>query len=178
LTIRQNTPAATRLATLGAATLFAALLASCDSPGHDPGDSGSDGTGGRAGVPAAEAAIDQFFAAINARDTDRVLAHYHQGDDLVQVACTEVRRGYGRIASMTRMWQEDQADIAIQHRVVRAAAIGPDAAVVAAQGRNQDGLALFWTFVLEREGRDRWLIVQEHQSWADCREPRVHPMGE
>jgi len=160
---------ATTIWILSVTALFAGLLAACDGPG---------GATALTAAADAESAIDDFFAAINAGATDRVLAHYHEGDELVQMACTEVRRGYGRVASMVRMWQEDVAGPAIQHQVVRSVTLGEDAAVVAAQGRNQEGLALFWTFVLLRDGGNGWRIVQEHQSWPDCREPRIHPMGE
>jgi uncharacterized protein (TIGR02246 family) len=132
----------------------------------------------RAAVTAeAEAVIDGLFAATNAHDPERVLAHFSPSDELVQVACTEVRRGYDRLASVIRMWHEDRPDAALEHRVVRALALGPDAAVVAAQGSNDQGLALFWTFVLRRDDRGHLRIVQEHQSWPGCREVRVHRGG-
>jgi ketosteroid isomerase-like protein len=161
-----------------AAALAALLVAS--GAGCDARPAGGDGrseatAGGAAG--GAESAVAQLFQAMNARDTDRVLAHYDRSGDLVQVACTDVRRGFARVESIVRMWHEDNPGIRIEHEVVRSVLMGDDAAVVAAQGRNQQGLALFWTFVLRQDSGDRWLIVQEHQSWADCREPRIHRMG-
>jgi hypothetical protein len=125
---------------------------------------------------AAEAAVAGLFDAINANDPGRVMTHYHRGDELVQVACTEVRRGFSRVESIIHMWQQDQPQTRIEHQVERTVELGPDAAVVAARGRNQDGLGLFWTFVLQRRGGN-WVIIQEHQSWADCREPRIHRMN-
>jgi ketosteroid isomerase-like protein len=153
-----------------ALVLLAATASGCD------GGRADQRAGERAGGP--EAAIDGLFDAVNANDPDRVLSHYHEGEDLVQVACTEVRRGYRQVAPIIRMWQEDQPETRIQHQVVRTLDLGRDAAVVAARGRNHQGLALFWTFVLRRDELGDWRIVQEHQSWADCREPRIHPMTE
>lgn len=157
-----------------AALLVAApALSAC---GGDPGGQLTDGD--RAAVAAeAEALIDGLFAATNANDPDRVLAHFAPGEELVQVACTEVRRGYDRLAAVIRMWHEDRPDAALEHRVVRSLALGPDAAVVAAQGINDQGLALFWTFVLRRDAGGDLRIVQEHQSWPGCREVRVHRGG-
>jgi ketosteroid isomerase-like protein len=160
---------------LAAAALLvvAPTLSACD------GDRGGQLTDGdRAAVAAeAEAVIDGLFAVTNAHDPDGVLAHFARGEELVQVACTEVRRGYDRLASVIRMWHEDRPDAALEHRVIRALALGPDAAVVAAQGSNDQGLALFWTFVLRRDAGGDLRIVQEHQSWPGCREVRVHRGG-
>jgi ketosteroid isomerase-like protein len=165
---------ATVVRVLSATALSALVLAGCEA--DRSGDARPGAAGPLDGAPAAESAIADLFAAMNDHDADRALAHYHAGDDLVQVACTEVRRGHGRIAPMIRMWLEDQPEVAVQHQVIRSAALGEDGAVVAAMGRNQDGLALFWTFVLRRDEGGAWQIVQEHQSWPDCRAPRIHPM--
>jgi hypothetical protein len=168
---------------LAAALVAGGLVAAaCDGRPADDGAGAAPGAGatraeGLAGSAGAEAAIAGLFEAMNANDPDRVLAHYHQGAELVQVACTEVRVGIGRVGPIIRMWQEDQPATRIAHQVVRSLELGPDAAVVAARGRNHEGLALFWTFVLRRDDGRTWLIVQEHQSWPDCREPRIHPMG-
>jgi ketosteroid isomerase-like protein len=151
--------------------LAAAMMAACN---------GNDGRGlaldERERVAAdAESAIASFFTASNDLDTERLLAHYHQGDELVQVACTSIRRGFNSLAPMLRLWHQDRPDVDLQYDVIRSEALGRDAAVVAAQGRNQDGLALFWTFVLRRDAGGDWRIVQEHQSWPDCRAPSRHP---
>jgi ketosteroid isomerase-like protein len=122
---------------------------------------------------AAEAAVASFFEAMNSGDPDRVLAHFHPGEELVQVACTDVRRGYDRIAALIRTWYADRPEVQLQLQVIRSAALGRDGAVVAAQGWNERGEPLFWTYVLRRDTDGNWLIVQEHQSWAGCREPRI-----
>jgi hypothetical protein len=171
---RTWTPALALVTVLVAGTLAASA---CDGgPAGDPAEDRAGAARG-AGSAGAEAAIAGLFEAMNANDPDRVLAHYHQGAELVQVACTEVRVGFGRVGPIIRMWQEDQPATNIAHQLVRSLELGPDAAVVAARGRNHEGLALFWTFVLRRDNGRDWLIVQEHQSWPDCREPRIHPMG-
>lgn len=153
--------------------LVATTAPACDGRAADRRDAEQAG----AEVAAPEWAIDALFDAMNASEPDRVLAHYHQGEGLVQVACTTVRRGYRQVEPVIRMWQEDQPETRIEHQVVRTLELGRDVAVVAARGRNHEGLALFWTFVLRREGGGAWRIVQEHQSWPDCREPRTHPMS-
>lgn len=151
--------------------LAAATVVACDV--ERGGELGSEERGR---VTAdAEAAVASFFAASNDLDTDRLLAHYHQGPELVQVACTTVRRGLNSLEPMLRAWHADRPDVRLSHDVIRSEALARDAAVVAAQGRNQDGLALFWTFVLRRDTDGEWRIVQEHQSWPDCPEPRRHP---
>lgn len=151
--------------------LAAATVVACDI------DRGPDlGSGERERVTAdAEAVVAGYFAASNDLDTDRLLAHYHQGPELVQVACTTVRRGFSAVEPMLRGWHADRPDVDLSYDVIRSEALGRDAAVVAARGRNQDGLALFWTFVLRRDADGEWRIVQEHQSWPDCPEPRRHP---
>jgi ketosteroid isomerase-like protein len=161
-----------KVATRAAALLLTAVAATaCNGERGQP--LGADEAGRVAAD--AEAAVAAFFEAANGRDTDRYLAHYHAGPELVQVACTTVRRGYDGLEPMLRMWHGEGEDIQLTHQVIRSEALGRDAAVVAAQGRNQEGLALFWTFVLRRDAGGEWRIVQEHQSWPDCREPRRHP---
>jgi ketosteroid isomerase-like protein len=161
--------ARSKIVPAAALLLLSAGVAGCD----DRPDAGARGTGS-AGHTEAEAVVAGLFEAINANDPDRVLAHYDPGAELVQLACTEVRHGFHQVESIIRMWQADHPGTRIEHQVVRAVEVGPAAAVVAARGRNHEGLALFWTFVLRRDDHGDWRIVQEHQSWAGCREPRIH----
>ncbi len=142
-------------------------LAACDGRAGEPLDDGA------ARAAEAEAVVASFFEATNDGDADRLLAHYHGGPELVQVACTEVRRGYDQVESLIRRWLADRPEVRLEHEVVRSAALGGDGAVVAAQGWNERGEALFWTYVLRRGAGGEWRIVQEHQSWAGCREPRI-----
>jgi ketosteroid isomerase-like protein len=121
----------------------------------------------------AEAVIHGFFTVQNERDTERVLAHYHQGPELIQVACTDVLQGYQRVEAVIRQWHGDQPDAELEYEVMRATAVDRDGAVVAARGLNARGEAVFWTFVLQREADGEWRLIQEHQSWAGCREPRL-----
>jgi ketosteroid isomerase-like protein len=137
----------------------------CDGRSADPSPAET--------AAAAETAVASFFEAMNSGDADRVMAHFHPGDEIVQLACTDVRRGYDRIAALIRTWFADRPEVQLQHQVIRSAALGPDGAVVAAQGWNERGEPLFWTYVLRRDTNGNWFIVQEHQSWAGCREPRI-----
>jgi ketosteroid isomerase-like protein len=143
------------------------------------GERGPELSEGAQAEVAAEAGsfIEGFFAAQNERDTERVLAHYHPGPELIQVACTEVLQGYQSIERVIRLWHSDQPDGGLEYEVVRAAAAGGDGAVVAARGLNARGDALFWTFVLRREADGEWRVIQEHQSWAGCQEPRQRRHG-
>jgi ketosteroid isomerase-like protein len=156
-----------RDAAVGGLLLLLVGLGACDGRAAEPRDDGA------ARAAEAEAAVMSFFEATNDGDSDHLLAHYHQGPELVQVACTEVRRGYDRVEPLIRRWLVDRPEVRLEYEVVRSAALGRDGAVVAAQGLNERGEALFWTYVLRRDADGVWRIVQEHQSWADCREPRL-----
>jgi ketosteroid isomerase-like protein len=150
----------------GALVTTLLALGGCDRPDAGDGD-----------PAAAEQVVADLFASMNARDAERVLAHYVPGDDLVHVACTTIRRGHEPVARVLRTWLEDHPELAIEHRVVRSQALGRAAAVIAADGVREDGTRLYWTFVLRRDADGSWRVLQEHQSWAGCREQRVHPMS-
>jgi uncharacterized protein (TIGR02246 family) len=148
----------------------AAGLAGC-GPGGEAARAGHDQA-----VAAAERVVEELFTAMNERDADAVMEQYVPGDELVHVACTRIRAGRNQLEGLMRGWLEDEPEIGIEYRVVQSRALGAGAAVVAADGARADGTRLYWTFVVRRDGDGSWRILQEHQSWAGCREQRVHPM--
>jgi ketosteroid isomerase-like protein len=149
----------------------AAGLAGCAPAGEDAGRAAHDEA-----AAAAERVVEELFTAMNERDADAVLARYVSGDELVHIACTRIRTGRNQLEGLMRGWLEEEAEIGIEHRIVQTRALGAGAAVVAADGARADGTRLYWTFIVRRDADREWRILQEHQSWAGCREQRVHPM--
>ena len=118
--------------------------------------------------------VDSLFAAMNAHDPDRLLAHYRKGNDFTYVAVATTMRGWDAFAGMTRAYVAQHPDVTFEHHILQIQVPAPDVAVATIEGSASDAPFLMWTQVYVREN-GRWVITLEHESWPGAREPAPSP---
>jgi len=120
-------------------------------------------------------AVDELFAAMNARDADRVLSHYLDSDDLAYVGTLSIRVSREGVAAMVRSFYNRHPEVTFTHRIVHTQVVSPNVAVVFTEGGSSDVEHLAWTHVLARAEDGSWLIAYEHEAWPGAAPPTRHP---
>jgi uncharacterized protein (TIGR02246 family) len=123
-----------------------------------------------------EETLGQLTEAMNAHDSERVLAFFRNSDDFLYLGCTDFILGWEAFSRLLGPYYPANPDVVFQQEVVRTQVLSPTVAVAALRGSSTDAEALFWTEVLVREEDGRWLIAHEHESWPGCSPPSApHP---
>jgi len=119
--------------------------------------------------------MNELLEAMNAHDPDRVVSFYTDAPEFLALTCTSYISGGTTFKALVGPTYGPRRGATFEHRVVRAQALSPTAAVATLSGNSSKVPALFWTRILVKE-EGRWLITYEHQSWPGCSEPRApHP---
>jgi ketosteroid isomerase-like protein len=130
----------------------------------------------RAGVATEVAdAIDEYFAALNAHDVERVFANYFQTEDFAYLGVTDVMDGWDTFSRTVANWFRNRPDIAFEHEVILIQALSPTVAVATVRASSTQQEWLLFTQVYVRNDTGRWVIAHEHVSWPGAEPPAPHP---
>ncbi|MCK5650604.1 MAG: nuclear transport factor 2 family protein [Gemmatimonadetes bacterium] len=163
-------------------TLFLALLVTaCDSgpsPLTEAASSGLTEAERNALTLEVEETLGRLTEAMNAHDSERVMAFFRNSDDFLYLGCTGFMFGWDTFSRRVGRYYARSEDVTFQQEIVRTQVLSPTVAVVALRGSSTEAEAeaLFLTEVLVREEDGRWLIAHEHESWPGCSPPSdPHP---
>lgn len=121
--------------------------------------------------------VNDLYAAMNAHETDRLLAHYLNSGEMLYVGVGDSMVGWEMFSSLTRTWYQTHPDVTFQHELLHVQVLAPDVATVTVKGSSSEAPYLMWTRTMVlRDGQ--WLIALEHESWPGADPPRApHPMS-
>ena len=123
--------------------------------------------------------MEEFTAATNSHDPERLFDLYKDTEEFVYMGCTDPLFGFDSFSARVGPYYRSNTDVTFEQEILQVQVLNPGAAVVTLRGSSTEASALFWTLVLVRQDDDRWLIAHEHESWPGCPEPAPpHPTGE
>jgi ketosteroid isomerase-like protein len=121
--------------------------------------------------------VEDLYAAMNAHDAGRVLAHYLQTDEFLFVAVNDATQGWAAFSRLVGPWYASHADVTFEHQLLHVQVLSAEVATVTVRGSSTEAPHLMWTHTLVlRDGV--WLVALEHESWPGAEAPGpTHPMG-
>lgn len=124
-----------------------------------------------------DSVVARLYAAMNAHDAERVLAHYLPTDEFLYVGVSDAMQGWNSFSAIAGPWYTSHPDVTFEYQVLHIQVLTRDAATITARGGSTEAPHLMWTRTLVR--RDgAWLVALEHESWPGGEEPRSkHPMS-